>query len=157
MSDRLQLGGCLFHFWTKAYMNLGSPAEEHLHYTAMFCLGGCLFSLAALSIVHHWFALSKKLIMNNNKLLWLVLHTMTGLIFLGLVYLLFFEESLFEHMANYLCLSLCLAIIQLLFLYVLEVLAIKKLKPETRRQRLLLLATIVCGLAFQAATDILWY
>ena len=44
--------------------------------------------------------------MNNNKLLWLVLHTMTGLIFLGLVYLLFFEESLFEHMANYLCLSL---------------------------------------------------
>ena len=74
--------------------------------------------------------------MNNNKLLWLVLHTMTGLIFLGLVYLLFFEESLFEHMANYLCLSLCLAIIQLLFLYVLGVLAIKKLKPETRRQRL---------------------
>lgn len=92
--------------------------------------------------------------MNNNKLLWLVLHTMTGLIFLGLVYLLFFEERLFEHMANYLCLSLCLAIIQLLFLYVLGVLAIKKLKPETRRQRLLLLATIVCGLAFQAATDI---
>ena len=87
--------------------------------------------------------------MNNNKLLWLVLHTMTGLIFLGLVYLLFFE-----HMANYLCLSLCLAIIQLLFLYVLGVLAIKKLKPETRRQRLLLLATIVCVLAFQAATDI---
>ena len=86
--------------------------------------------------------------MNNNKLLWLVLHTMTGLIFLGLVYLLFFEESLFEHMANYLCLSLCLAIIQL------GVLAIKKLKLETRRQRLLLLATIVCGLVFQAATDI---
>ena len=55
------MGVAFFHFWTKAYMNLGSPAEEHLHYTAMFCLGGCLFSLAALSIVHHWFALSKKI------------------------------------------------------------------------------------------------
>lgn len=39
-------GVAFFHFWTKAYMNLGGPAEEHLHYTAMFCLGGCLFSLA---------------------------------------------------------------------------------------------------------------
>jgi len=54
-------GVAFFHFWTKAYMNLGSPAEEHMHYTAMFCLGGCLFFLAALSIVHHWFALSKKI------------------------------------------------------------------------------------------------
>lgn len=92
--------------------------------------------------------------MNNNKLLWLVLHTMTGLIFLALIYLLFFEKSLSEHMANYLRLSLYLAIIQLLLLYLLDVLAIKKLKTETKRQRLLLLATIVCGLAFQAVTDI---
>lgn len=55
------MGVAFFHFWTKAYMNLDNPAEEHLHYTAMFFLGGFIFSLVVLNIVHHGFAFLKKI------------------------------------------------------------------------------------------------